>query len=236
MTGVKAPIYQQKNKILKETDLEEVPYAHIKHAILGSVLKMAVECSMTADDLKKSFTFKEEAPYLEFHVPEKYKPLYAELIEWINLYVGSLTKLDFLVEELEKIPTQATDCLKAAPKELGDLKLADLTGMLKQCGTGVLNVKDMIEELLNDIAEDWGNLDDTIEILKDEVITGKLALKVAACRALKKLTVKDCYETGWSKIEKPDYAAIKKKAKAKKAEQKKKEEERIKKEAEEKKK
>jgi hypothetical protein len=30
----------------------------------------------------------------------------------------------------------------------------------------------MIDELLNDIAEDWGNLNDTIEILKDEVITG----------------------------------------------------------------
>ena len=47
----------------------------------------------------------------------------------------------------------------------------------------MVNVKDMIEELLNDIAEDWGNLDDTIEILKDEVVNGKLILKVAACRA-----------------------------------------------------
>ena len=66
--------------------------------------------------------------------------------------------------------------------------MSDLTGMLKQCGTGVVNVKDMIEELLNDINEDYGNLNDTIEILKDEVVTGKLALKMAKCRAMTKLT------------------------------------------------
>lgn len=90
--------------------------------------------------------------------------------------------------------------------------------MLKQCGTGVVNIKDMINELLNDIAEDWGNLEDTLEILKDEVITGKLAVKMAKCRSSGKLTAQECYESGWSKIDKPDYAALKKKAKAKKAE------------------
>lgn len=58
----------------------------------------------------------------------------------------------------------------------------------------------MIEELLNDIHEDWGNLDDTVEILKDEVSNGKLVLKMAKARALKKLTVKDCYEAGYDKI------------------------------------
>ena len=76
----------------------------------------------------------------------------------------------------------------------------------------------MIDELLNDIAEDWGNLNDTIEILKDEVITGKLVLKMAKCKASGKLTTQECYEAGWDKIGKPDYAALKKKAKAKKAE------------------
>lgn len=110
--------------------------------------------------------------------------------------------------------------------------MADLTGMIKQCGTGVMNIKDVIEELLNDIAEDWGNLNDTIEILKDEVITGKLALKMVKCRASTKLTAQECYEAGWDKIKQPDYAELKKKAKAKKAENKKKEEERKKKEAE----
>lgn len=131
MTDVKGPIYQQKQAILKKTELEEVPYAHIKHAILGSVLQMAVEASMTADDLKKSFTFTETAPYIEYKVPEKYQALFAEFVEWINLYVGSLTKLDFLVEELEKIPLQAADCLKAAPKELGDVAMKDVGNMLK---------------------------------------------------------------------------------------------------------
>ena len=47
----------------------------------------------------------------------------------------------------------------------------------------MVNVKDMIEELLNDINEDWGNLDDTIEILKDEVVNGKLIVKMGVCRA-----------------------------------------------------
>ena len=55
----------------------------------------------------------------------------------------------------------------------------------------------MIEELLNDIAEDYGNLNDIVEILKDEVLSGKLALKMAKCRFGSKLTVQDCYEQGW---------------------------------------
>ena len=41
---------------------------------------------------------------MTFNVPEKYQALYADFVEWVNLYVGSMTKLDFLVEELEKIP------------------------------------------------------------------------------------------------------------------------------------
>jgi hypothetical protein len=93
---------------------------------------MAVENNMTAEDIKKCFTFKEEVPYIDITVPDKFQAVFDEFLEWINLYVGSLTKLDFLVGELEKIPGQATDCLKAAPKELGEvLKLNDLTGMLK---------------------------------------------------------------------------------------------------------
>ena len=147
--------------------------------------------------MKKAFTFKDEAPYFEFNVPEKYQALYVQFIEWITLYAKSVTKLDFLVEELEKIPQQATDCLKAAPKELTDLKMKDVPEMLKQCGKGCLRVKNMIEELLNDIAEDYGNLNDILEILKDEVLTGKLALKMAKCRISSKLSVQECYELGW---------------------------------------
>jgi hypothetical protein len=60
---------------------------------------------------------------------------------------------------------------------------------------------------------------------------------MALCKTKGSLTAQECYETGWSKIDKPDYAALKKKAKAKRAEQKKKEEEaKKKKDAEEKKK
>ena len=103
-TEVKNPIYKKKLEILRMCELEEVPYAHMKHALLGSVLRMAVECTMSVDDIKKSFIFKEESPYFEFIVPEKYKELYAKFLEWISLYAKSLTKLEFLVEELEKIP------------------------------------------------------------------------------------------------------------------------------------
>jgi hypothetical protein len=87
--------------------------------------------------------------------------------------------------------------------------MADVPEMLKKCGAGVVEVKEMIDELLNDICDDWGNFDDTVEILKDEVLTGKLEVKMVKCRALTKLTVKDCYETGYSKIGQPDYAALK---------------------------
>ena len=58
----------------------------------------------------------------------------------------------------------------------------------------------MIDELLNDISEDWDNLYDTVEILKDEVLNGKLVLKMAKCIATTKLTVKECYELGYCKI------------------------------------
>jgi hypothetical protein len=59
---------------------------------------------MTTEDLKKSITFSEKSPFVQFNVPEKYQALFADFVEWINLYIGSMTKLDFLVEELEKIP------------------------------------------------------------------------------------------------------------------------------------
>jgi hypothetical protein len=65
---------------------------------------MAVECTMTAEDLKKAFTFKEAAPFVTFNVPEKYQTLYKHIEEWMELYAASITKLDFMVEELVKIP------------------------------------------------------------------------------------------------------------------------------------
>ena len=81
-----------------------MPYAHVKHAVLGSVLQMAVECSMTSEDLKKAFIFLEKEPYIEFNVPEKYQDVFNDFLEWVNIYVASLSKLDFLQAELEKIP------------------------------------------------------------------------------------------------------------------------------------
>ena len=180
---------------------------------------------MNADELKKTFDVSEKAPFVTFKGSEKYKATFKLIQEWMTLYSESTTKLEFLVVELEKIPQQATDCLKAAPNELGDVTLKDAPSLLKACGAGVLEVKSLVEELLNDIADDWGNLHDILEILKDEIPTGKIATKMAKLKTVKDLTVQKAYEEGYGKITQPDYAALKKKAQAKKAQKKKQEDE-----------
>jgi len=55
--------------------------------------------------------------------------------------------------------------MKSVKNELNRMNLNDAPTILKACGAGVLEIKNMVDELLNDIADDWGNLNEILEIL-----------------------------------------------------------------------
>ena len=73
-------------------------------------------------DLKNAVKVTETSPFIDITMNAKFKEVIEDLPKWIKSYFTALTKVDDLVDKLEKIPGDATDVAKNAPDDFENLE------------------------------------------------------------------------------------------------------------------
>ena len=69
------PISDAKDETLKAAGFEKKKTAGPKECILGLVVAAVADAKMTPKELEDSIGFKEEAPFVEFQLDEKWSPI-----------------------------------------------------------------------------------------------------------------------------------------------------------------
>ena len=198
ITNIKSPLDKQRADSLKIVMLNTTKGANIKHAYIGSVLCMiAAKPEMTVEDLQKTFSFKEEEPYIQVNVDEYRQNTFDSLETWIKLYVEKAKLVPGLLTQFEGLFTEAGNVLKNATSEYDDLDLMAKAKMVKAHSNRINQIKGRLTTVKKDcqaIIDELKSFKDALDVLQIEVKNGKLLENGKKAKDAEKSTCKGCYE------------------------------------------
>ena len=198
VNDVKKPLDKQRADSLKIVMLNTTKGANIKHAYVGFVICMlAAKPEMTMEDLQKTFEFMTEEPYIKVNVDEYRQKTFDSLEEWVLLYIEKSKLVPDLLSQFEGLFTEAGNVLKNAPSEYSDLSMMDKAKMVKSHSSAISKIKGRLTGIKSDSQNTLTELrefKDCLEVLQNDIQSGKLLSNGKKCKDAQKSTCKGCYE------------------------------------------
>ena len=86
-TGIYKPVTKGRTDTLDATSMKDKTGATVNHALMGLIVTMVSDLNMTVDDIKKSVTITDDAPFVHVAAVDKYMKIYNSIKDWIMGYV-----------------------------------------------------------------------------------------------------------------------------------------------------
>ena len=152
---------------------DKTPGANVRHAYLGAVLAMAASLpNLTIEELKGQFTITTEEPYVEVNVIDTWANTFDSLQQWIQLYIQKAQGVPAFLKDAEQVPEKASNVIRNAGSDYGDLDLMAKAKMVKATTTSCNQVKNAIKKIINEakqIGADLQILKDTLNSLQADI-------------------------------------------------------------------